>query len=990
MRSLPLLLLVLALPAQAFAPSDTTGAPHERARGFTAAGQVQARHSAAWQQFLAGEGAGWQARFDESTLAPLRAYGPPIALGTVTTEAQAIAAARSFLTRHPELAGVDAKSLDRATARYGAERDAWYVDLLPSVGRTPVERSAVTFRIQDGRLVLFGSNVPALPQAVPVPTVSPQDAVSIVLSEGPALGVPHDNVQVDQVLLPDVTADGFVARPAWRVDSSTSQPRGEWSTWIDSQTGELLAIANGVHFFDGAVLAEHDARTVNGETTVSALPYLRLLSDPTRFADQDGAFSVEGATELDADLRGQYFRVRNDSGTDASFSVSEGEQTITSAEADIAQLDAYVFAHQVREWGQRAAPEVDQGVLNVYVNIDDNCNAYYDGSLNFFRAGQGCNNTARVADIVYHEWGHGFHGESLLAGTWDGSMGEGIGDTVAFLQTGDPVIGPYFETNGRGVRNVEPDRVYPDDYTPSADYVHSNGLIFGSAMWDLWGRLTDEQGGEAGTLATERVFTGLIKGGPTLETVFEEALFADDDDGDLSNGTPNQCALIDIFNKHGLVGVRGDGPLSAQHLAPTLLADQPLELSIDLVNSAPECLNFTPQSGTVSYRVDGGEWAEAELQISGNQATGTLPAQPIGSFVEYYFSVTGSEGGRLENPQNGYIHPFSAYVGDVLPVWFSDFEADDGGFSSELVSGDDVEGADDWQWSAPGGRGGDPTEAASGAKNWGNDQSPDEAWNGEYQDNRFNRLNSPVFDTRHYQGVFLDYSRWLTVEDGVFDQARITADGDTVWSNYATTTQTGTDHHVDTQWQRHAVDLGSRGDDGSLQLAWEIESDGGLTFGGWNVDDVGLFAPNTPDNRLGIADLVASPSEDGRSTVLTWTMPLHAPVTEVVLVRTRGELPTGPEDGEVLATFTDIELGGAMEFIDERPGRKRTRGYALYPSDGDNTLSWTREGYNAALMRLADTEAGAGGCACSSSGGAVGSLWVLGLGGLLVRRRRRA
>ena len=40
--------------------------------------------------------------------------------------------------------------------------------------------------------------------------------------------------------------------------------------------------------------------------------------------------------------------------------------------------------------------------------------------------------------------------------------------------------------------------------------------------------------------------------GLKFATSYEAFLFADDDDGDLSNGTPNQCLLIDAFGEHGL------------------------------------------------------------------------------------------------------------------------------------------------------------------------------------------------------------------------------------------------------------------------------------------------------------------------------------------------------------------------------------------------------------------------------------------------------
>ena len=130
-----------------------------------------------------------------------------------------------------------------------------------------------------------------------------------------------------------------------------------------------------------------------------------------------------------------------------------------------------------------------------------------------------------------------------------------------------------------------------------------------------------------------------------------------------------------------------------------------------------------------------------------------------------------------------------------------------------------------------------------------------------------------------------------------------------------------------------------------------------------------------------------SASEDGRDAVLSWTNPAHAPLAEVMVVRSNNGLPTGPDDGTVVATLTDVAVGETVQFVDERPGRRRTVGYAVYPSDGTAVLSWTRDGMNAGTIRLAD-EASATGCGCASTQAPTGVLWLLGLAGVFARRRR--
>ena len=48
-------------------------------------------------------------------------------------------------------------------------------------------------------------------------------------------------------------------------------------------------------------------------------------------------------------------------------------------------------------------------IMPVVVDIGDReCNAWWDGTgINFLAAGSRCANIARIADVVYHEYGHG-------------------------------------------------------------------------------------------------------------------------------------------------------------------------------------------------------------------------------------------------------------------------------------------------------------------------------------------------------------------------------------------------------------------------------------------------------------------------------------------------------------------------------------------------------------------------------------------------------
>jgi subtilisin-like proprotein convertase family protein len=97
-----------------------------------------------------------------------------------------------------------------------------------------------------------------------------------------------------------------------------------------------------------------------------------------------------------------------------------------------------------------------QGLLTDNVNLNQTCNAYWDGtSVNFFRSGGGCGNTGELPGVSLHEWGHGMDDN-------DGSGGnsppvETRADWTAILQTHQSCAGGgFFVTYNPGCGQVPP------------------------------------------------------------------------------------------------------------------------------------------------------------------------------------------------------------------------------------------------------------------------------------------------------------------------------------------------------------------------------------------------------------------------------------------------------------------------------------------------------------------------------------------------------
>lgn len=995
------LLGLLSDSAHAFAPTDAVhvGIEPQRILRYDAPTQVALAQTPAWQEFLAAEGDGWKARFDQKTGTAHRMWGPGIDIGPTSTPEQVEQGVLAFLAANEGIVGVDANSLQIRSSSYNERVDTWFVDVDVVHLGAPIWRGGVTARIKHGSLVLVGIDTyPDVPH-VGRAALSADAAIDRGIAQGPAAAVPHTGTSAELVWLPQEIGGELQLRLCWMTRSHTASPPGIWVSFVDASSGELVNVHNEVRFATGTVYGSHAVRTLDGKTTTSVMPLIKVTGDDgtTVTAGEDGSFTTSGTgTSFSSVLDGSYVRAVNDAGDEGALSFSGSSGTWTTTSATQAEISTYAFLHHVRTWGQRVAPEVPMvsDKFKSTVNINDNCNAYYDGNLNFFRAGSGCNNTGEIADVNYHEWGHGFHYWSLESGDFDGSLGEGAADVVAFLQTADPIIAPFFMTNGQGIREVDTDKAYPQDYANDDWAVHSNGLIFGGAMWDLWHILMEKEGVEAGTASMERIFTGLLKGGPDVESSYDEAVVADDDDGNLGNGTPHYCDIIEAFAPHGL-GPSGAGGSAVQVLHdPELLAlaDGDHPVAVDLWNVAEQCFAWTPTKATVTWRADGGSWETTALSLTGDGAEGSIPAQAEGSFVEYYVSVHDADGARVSAPRGEVINPFSFYVGGVLEVACTTFEDDDGGFKHELVEGEETLGADDWQWGIPLGEGGDPNAAYSGRFVWGNDLGDGE-YNGEYQNEKTNRLTSPVYELSHYRDNFLAYQRWLNVEDAEFDHANIYADDEQVWTNWGSSS--GEEHHQDAQWAPHVVSLGEAANDGSVSIAWEIDSDEGLSMGGWTIDDVCIFAPATPDNRLGISDFVASEGLDG-GIDLTWTNPRHAPVERVMVVRASDDWPSGPTDGVVVFEDGAPELDTPMSVRDVAVDGEKTYYYAVYAFDGQDWLSWTIQGWNADTGEAlsGEGEGGAnlakGGCACTSAPAPAAAWFGLGLAALLGLRRRRA
>jgi cysteine-rich repeat protein len=806
-----------------------------------------------WKAITSPKLAGWTAMWDRDTDVPLRLWGrTPAISGAVANAAVAEAAARAFLAEHLAVLAPGAKPSDFVLVanQRSPKGDIRSVGFVQRAGGMDVLGGAIGFSFKADRLSLVSSTaLPhvgaiAAPQRLSIAELSAR-AERWLAQDGHAVTVTSVGVQpiVVPIVRPRIgTRADIQYRIAEQLEVTAKDGPGAWHVWIDAATGAPIARKTTITYASGQVLYDVPDRYPSGTRSSRAASFAGLTIDGTAAtAALDGSVTWSGAGAATVRARGPYVSVTNSGGTAISGTlqlVSGGAATWSQATSETgdAQLSAFVHAGIVKQFTKtRINPSLawlDQA-LPVSVNESGGCNAFSTGNdIHFLRKSSQCENTARLADVVYHEFGHSLHAHSIIdgVGAWDGALSEGLADILAMLITHDHGMGRgFFLSNATApMRDLDPANKEKKWGVDTTGEVHDDGEIIGGTFWDLMVALEAQLGQAAGFEKTLDIYYSVMQRSSDIPSSYPEALLGDDDDGDLTNGTPNKCAIHAAFSAHAL----------ASGAPPMGTVDKPVRAGFDIsvkAQTGGDTMSACPgpmiSAGEIAWRLRGGTDAKVAMTLVNDKYTGAIPSQPNGSVVQYKITLTLSNGTKVTYPNNPADPYYEWYVGPVVPLWCGDFETGAG----------DWTGSPDWEAGMPAGLGNDPRTAASGMGVFGSDLSQD----GVYAANATSFAESPEIDLQGKTGVRLQYQRWLGVEDGFYDDARILINGTEVWSNFASTTQPQQNgvNHLDREWRFADFELAQFEASNKVKLRFELTSDEGLQFGGWTLDDVCIVAP---------------------------------------------------------------------------------------------------------------------------------------------------
>jgi len=270
------------------------------------------------------------------------------------------------------------------------------------------------------------------------------------------------------------------------------------------------------------------------------------------------------------------------------------------------------------------------------------------------------------------------------------------------------------------------------------------------------------------------------------------------------------------------------------------------------------------------------------------------PGTEVGTLVTFELEI--SSGTHTETSL------FYDFISPVNVIYETDFDSDPGWTTGGTQN--------DWRRAAPGTLEGqlDALDAVSGSMFYGNDLNESSSWDVLYPANANNYLQSPVIDCSDHTGVHLRFKRHLTVEEGIYDVARVKVNGTEIWTNPLH------DNLVDDYWVTQMFDISALADEGTAQLRFELVSDGGLQFGGWNIDDVSIVAADvdyadvepTQQPRMSLA-VSSHPNPFAPLTHLRLAIPEDVSSVSVRLYDASGRLIRTVHDGAITPgshTFT--------------------------------------------------------------------------------------
>lgn len=768
--------------------------------------QQALRESNEWKNFVTANGT-WYVVFNEENAKPHRAFGTPIPVFGMDPQTKAM----NFITSKLSAFNIPVSELNFTGS--GVSENYQYVHFNQIHAGLKVLNSDVYVKLTpSGKVVTFGCDVFNDISISTTPIISGSDAVTFARA-GILDAVVQSTLNSALFILPIPEFKKNNYKLVYEVTVETEDAQGipaKYLTLVDATNGAIISRTNKVLHY-GAHPAPVLAPPAATDITITGTVYPTNPYDPALVKPLRNLKMVEGGSTYNTDSVG-YVGLPSSSPTSVTFSleglwskVRTGTTTPTftatanpgtntysfNASANIREISAFYHVNIVHDYMKTKFPAFTDMDNPLQTNVDittATCNAFYNGiSINFYASGGGCNSLAQVGDVVYHEYGHGINDKFYASqgGSFDnGAMGEGYADIWALGITASPILGIGFDDTDPTVVVRRYDinkKVYPQDLVGE---VHADGEIIAGAWWDTnlnFGNLQQMMN------LYKETFYATITGpdgteGQVYVDILIETLTSDDvpsngGDNNITNGTPNDNAIIDAFDLHGITLLSNAIITHVPVLASVATSGIAINASVSV--TYPWALS----SVKMFYKINRlGAWNGATMTNTGGiNYTTTIPAQPNGTVIGYYLGLEGT-GGTLS-----LVEPIAAddsipnipyyILNGVSLVQEEDFDANFGAWGQGIPSDNATTGI--WLVDVPvasfGTAGSPSTIVQPGTQNTaggsmcaitGNAPNTTSGLGTNDVDAGITTLESPIYNLASYTNPILTYYRWYSNNSG--------------------------------------------------------------------------------------------------------------------------------------------------------------------------------------------------------------------------------
>ncbi|MBL8753327.1 MAG: hypothetical protein JNK15_08510 [Planctomycetes bacterium] len=574
--------------------------------------RMPADRGAVWEDFQQRRPGQWRAHWNHATGTPGAVFGTGLSIADWRGNTIEEARRHALQVLQDEAALLGTANVDlresigaRMGRTWSFVFDQYHRGLRVVGGRADVRVA------MNGRIAMFGSTVFAIPAGfVVTPTLTAEAAT---LRAWQALGEAPSTDAQPAVAAPRLVVFGdheaavrTEARLAWEVAVSNLRAggvgtMGRW--FVDAHTGFVLRFVSDKHEcgpgcgHEPAEVARTSAPPTptptpapttitfrgwsrNGIDAASSLQLVDMVGlevavpgHGIQVTDNLGRITVDLAAPVQitvGPLDGRHHGpIAGASAPTQTVTVSPGAPqlvTLLSSSATPAQAahtTTATWIDRIHVWASQTLGNSPQlaaaSAIGVTVNHADTCNAFYssNNSMTFYAAGGACANMA-FPSVVMHEWGHGLDDRYGGISQTNG-LSEAWGDILSMYRLGNQVIGSGYAGAGTYVRTGLNTRQFP-----SGSNVHEQGETFMGFAWKLRTQLQTTLGsGPAGAaLANEIVFGSIVANSLNQTSAVLEVFLADDDDGNLHNGTPHSADITWACNQHSLPVPQPNTPMN--------------------------------------------------------------------------------------------------------------------------------------------------------------------------------------------------------------------------------------------------------------------------------------------------------------------------------------------------------------------------------------------------------------------------------------------